>query len=189
MVYPSLQVSGSTTETYTSTGMLPHSTTGILPYSTTQTTFSTSCLYNDCHDYSSPAYPVYSITFTTTAMLAGLITTQTTVQGTTYNCVTSHWSNIVPPYAYLGSPENSTPTIIAVLALSFIAALSFALVELRRRPTSKLPTDTQPSIEEAPKVEVPAEPANGMPMFCRECGATTHHDSAFCEECGTKLTG
>ena len=184
MAYPSVQVIGSTTDTYASAGMLPYESSYLANIPTTETTYSASCLYNDCNDYHAPAYPVYSITFTATTIDGvGWVTTETSVQGTIYTYVTSSWSNFAPPYAYLGSSQNSTPTTIAATAVSLIVVFSFLLVALRRKPGSKA---TRPRTDETPKYAVSLpEPISGR---CRGCGATLPPDSVFCEKCGTKVS-
>jgi len=177
MAYPSLQMLGTATETYASTGMLPYPVAGYGLNPITQTTFSTSCLYNDCFDYPYPTYPVYSITYTTTISVVGRITTQMSVEGTIYNYATSYWTQSLAPFAYLGSSENLLPTGILALALSLIAALLALYVKLHRKPAKDIETKASPSVR------------RNKFKFCRECGAQIPRDSVFCEECGTKLTG
>jgi hypothetical protein len=72
------------------------------------------------------------ISYTTTYETSVGISSVTSLQVTNYNYVTSYWTNAVTPYAYFGSSENELQTVVTILALSIIAAISFLLVAIRR---------------------------------------------------------
>jgi hypothetical protein len=78
------------------------------------------------------------ISYTTTYETSVGISSATSLQVTNYIYVTSYWTNAVVPYAYLGSSENQLPTLVAILALSIIAALSFLIIIIRRHRAAEI---------------------------------------------------
>ncbi len=171
MAYPSQQVFGSTTETFSLTGVLtnPESYVGYNGYTQTAETINSTACSDGCYYWD--LYPVYSTT-TFEVPVSVWMTSWTTFQVTDYSYSTSHWTNTVPPYFYLGSSENQFPTVVALIAVSLIGVLSFLLVMARR----------------GPKIEgTNVARSRSQFKFCRECGAKLPHDSVFCEECGTNL--
>ena len=72
------------------------------------------------------------ISYTTTYETSVGISSVTSLQVTSYNYVTSYWTSAVTPYAYFASSENQLPTVVAILALSIIVALSFLVAAIRR---------------------------------------------------------
>jgi hypothetical protein len=71
------------------------------------------------------------ISYTTTYETSVGISSVTSLQATNYSYVTSYWTSEVTPYAYFGSSENQSPIIVAIIALSIVAALSLLLISIR----------------------------------------------------------
>jgi len=74
------------------------------------------------------------ISYTTTYETSVGISSVTFLQVTNYSYVTSYWTSEVTPYAYFGSSENQSPIIVAIIALSIVAALSLLLISIRGAP-------------------------------------------------------
>jgi Sec-independent protein secretion pathway component TatC len=79
------------------------------------------------------------ISYTTTYETPVGISSVTSLQVTNYNYVTNYWTNALVPYAYFsvqfGSSENQLLTMLTILALSIIAALSFLILVRRAHAT------------------------------------------------------
>jgi len=71
------------------------------------------------------------ISYTTTYETSVGISSVTSLQMTNYSYVTSYWTSEVTPYAYFASSENQSPIIVAIIALSIVAALSLLLISIR----------------------------------------------------------
>ena len=71
------------------------------------------------------------ISYTTSYETSVGISSVTSLQATNYIYVTSYWTSEITPYAYFGSFENQAPMIMAIIALSIIAALSLLLISIR----------------------------------------------------------
>jgi len=71
------------------------------------------------------------ISYTTTYETSVGISSVTSLQVTNYSYITSYWTSEVTPYAYFGSSENQSPIIMAIIAVSIVAALSLLLISIR----------------------------------------------------------
>jgi hypothetical protein len=68
------------------------------------------------------------ISYTTTYETSVGISSVTSLQVANYSYITSYWTSEITPYAYFGSSENQSPIMVAIIALSIVAALSLLLI-------------------------------------------------------------